>query len=104
MSLAVAGLLTGNLLRAIDQLTSKADREAAHGARTMLAVCLTFLLGAIVGGGLTVRLGAISLIFPLSLLASALWLCRHLAFADAVPPCGFVNPHPIPEARPPGRD
>jgi uncharacterized membrane protein YoaK (UPF0700 family) len=72
--------VTGNFLRAIDQLTSKADREAAHGARTMLAVCLTFLLGAIVGGGLTVRLGAISLIFPLSLLASALWLCRPPRF------------------------
>jgi len=72
--------VTGNFLRAIDQLTSNADREAAHGARTMIAVCLMFLLGAIVGGGLTVRLGAISLIFPISLLVSALWLCRPLRF------------------------
>lgn len=72
--------VTGNLLRAIDELTSTADREAAHGARTMLTVCLMFLLGAIVGGGLTVRLGAISLMVPISLLASALWFCRPPRF------------------------
>jgi uncharacterized membrane protein YoaK (UPF0700 family) len=67
--------VTGNFLRAVDQLTSMNDREAAHGARTMLTVCLMFLLGAIAGGFVTVRLGASSLIVPLGLLVLALWLC-----------------------------
>lgn len=67
--------VTGNFLRAVEQLTSMNDPETAHGARTMLTVCLMFLLGAIAGGFVTVRLGASSLIVPLGLLVSALWLC-----------------------------
>lgn len=67
--------VTGNFLRAIDQLTPPADREAARGARTMLTVCLMFLLGAVAGGFVTARLGAIGLVVPLALLASALWFC-----------------------------
>ena len=72
--------VTGNLLRAIDQLTSTDDREAVRGARTMLVVCLMFLLGAIAGGFMTARLGAISLIVPLAILGTALWLCRRPRF------------------------
>lgn len=70
--------VTGNFLRAVEQLTSMSDREAAHGARTMLTICLMFLLGAVAGGFVTPRLGAISLVVPLGLLTTALWLCcRH---------------------------
>ncbi|MBR1119914.1 DUF1275 domain-containing protein [Bradyrhizobium lablabi] len=67
--------VTGNFLRAVEQLTSTGDREAARGARTMLTICLMFLLGAVTGGFTTVRLGASSLIVPLALLVTALWLC-----------------------------
>jgi uncharacterized membrane protein YoaK (UPF0700 family) len=70
--------VTGNLLRAVEQLLSLPDREAARGARTMLTICLMFLLGAIAGGFVTVRLATGSLVVPLGLLMSALWLCgRH---------------------------
>jgi uncharacterized membrane protein YoaK (UPF0700 family) len=41
----------------------------------MLAVCLMFLLGAAIGGLVTMRLGAGGLAVPIGLLASALWLC-----------------------------
>jgi uncharacterized membrane protein YoaK (UPF0700 family) len=70
--------VTGNLLRAVEQLISTPDRETVRGARTMLTVCLMFLLGAVAGGFVTVRLAAASLVVPLGLLAAALWLCcRH---------------------------
>ena len=70
--------VTGNILRAVDQLALAPDREALHGARTMLAICLMFLLGAALGGLVTTRLGASGLAVPIGLLASALWLCcRH---------------------------
>jgi uncharacterized membrane protein YoaK (UPF0700 family) len=67
--------VTGNLLRAVDHLLSLPDREAARGARTMLTVCLMFLLGAVTGGFVTVRLASGSLVVPLALLTSALCLC-----------------------------
>lgn len=67
--------VTGNFLRAVEQLVSMPDREAAHGARTMLTVCLMFLLGAVAGGLVTVRLGASGLVVPLGLLLVAFWLC-----------------------------
>lgn len=70
--------VTGNLLRAVEQLLSMPDREAARGARTMLTVCLMFLLGAVTGGFVTGRLAAGSLVVPLGLLMWAMWLCgRH---------------------------
>ena len=70
--------VTGNLLRAMEQLVSTTDPEAAQGARAMLMVCLMFLLGAVAGGFVTARLAAGSLVVPLGLLASVLWLCcRH---------------------------
>ena len=70
--------VTGNLLRAVEQLVSTPDREAARGARTMLTVCLMFMLGAVAGGFVTVRFAAGSLVVPLGLLTAALWLCcRH---------------------------
>ena len=70
--------VTGNLLRAVEQLVSTTDSEAAQGARTMLTVCLMFLLGAVTGGFVTVHLAASSLVVPLGLLTSVLWLCcRH---------------------------
>jgi uncharacterized membrane protein YoaK (UPF0700 family) len=70
--------VTGNLLRALEQVTSTTDPEAARGARTLLTVCLMFLLGAAAGGFMTVHLAASSLVMPIGLLMSALWLgCRH---------------------------
>lgn len=74
----VSVTVTGNLLRAVEQLLSLPDREAAQGARTILTVCLMFVAGAAAGGFVTVRLGAGSLAVPLALLMWALWLCcRH---------------------------
>jgi uncharacterized membrane protein YoaK (UPF0700 family) len=67
--------VTGNMLRAVEQLTSTADPAATHGARTMLTVCLMFLLGAAAGGFMTVHLAGNSLVMPIGLLMSALWLC-----------------------------
>jgi uncharacterized membrane protein YoaK (UPF0700 family) len=70
--------VTGNMLRAIEQLASTADPEAARGARTILTVCLMFLLGAAAGGFMTVHLAGSSLVMPIGLLMSALGLCcRH---------------------------
>lgn len=96
--------VTGNLLRAIDQLTATNDREAACGARTMLTVCLMFLLGAVAGGFVTARLGAIALVVPLAMLGSALWLCCRSRLRFAFPSCGFAKPHANAEARFDGRD
>jgi uncharacterized membrane protein YoaK (UPF0700 family) len=67
--------VTGNMLRAVEQLTSTTDPGAVHGARVMLAVCLMFLLGAAAGGFVTVHLAGSSLVMPIGLLMSALWLC-----------------------------
>ena len=67
--------VTGNLLRAVEQLALVPDREALRGARTMLAVCLMFLLGAAIGGLVTMRLGTGGLAVPIGLLVLALWLC-----------------------------
>ena len=70
--------VTGNLLRAVEQLMSTANSEAGRGARTMLTVCLMFLLGAVAGAFVTVHLAASGLALPLSLLMAALWFCcRH---------------------------
>jgi len=70
--------VTGNLLRAVEQLISTTGSEAAHGVRAMLTVCLMFLLGAVAGGFVTIHLAAASLVVPLGLLTSALWLCCRL--------------------------
>lgn len=67
--------VTGNMLRAVEQMVSLPDRDAARGARVMLTVCLMFLVGAAAGGFLTMRLGAGSLAAPIGLLISAFWLC-----------------------------
>lgn len=72
--------VTGNMLRAVEQPTSTNDPEAAHGARTMITLCLMFLLGAAVGGFATVHLAESCLVIPIGLLMSVLWLCcryRH---------------------------
>jgi uncharacterized membrane protein YoaK (UPF0700 family) len=68
-------VVTGNMLRAVEQLTSMTDPEAWHGAKIMLAVCLMFVLGTAAGGFVTVSLSASSLIVPIGLSMSALWLC-----------------------------
>jgi uncharacterized membrane protein YoaK (UPF0700 family) len=67
--------VTGNMLRAVEQLALAPDRAALRGVWTMLAVCLMFLLGAAIGGWVTMRLGTGGLAVPIGLLASALWLC-----------------------------
>ncbi|QOG20745.1 DUF1275 domain-containing protein [Bradyrhizobium sp. SEMIA] len=69
--------VTGNMLRAIDQSFGASDRDAARGTATMLALCLMFLMGAVVGGCVTRWLGAWSLALPIALSACVLWLCRH---------------------------
>jgi uncharacterized membrane protein YoaK (UPF0700 family) len=66
--------VTGNMLRGVEQLVST-DAEASRGARIMLVICLMFLLGAAAGGFAATRLGASSLVAPIGLLVSALWLC-----------------------------
>lgn len=68
--------VTGNMLRAIDQLVAGSDRDAARVAGTMLALCLVFLLGAAVGGCVTKWLGTWSLALPIVSSACVLWLCR----------------------------
>jgi len=67
--------VTGNLLRAVEQLTSTTDPDAAQGARTMLAVCLMFLLGTAAGAVVTANLAESSLLVPIGLQMCALWHC-----------------------------
>lgn len=69
--------VTGNMLRAIDQLVAVSDRDAARGAGTMLTLCLMFLLGAAIGGCVTRWLGTWSLALPIASSVCVLWLCRH---------------------------
>ena len=69
--------VTGNMLRAIDQLVEASDRDAARGAGAMLTLCLMFLVGAAVGGCVTRWLGPWSLVLPIASSVSVLWLCRH---------------------------
>jgi uncharacterized membrane protein YoaK (UPF0700 family) len=69
--------VTGNMLRAVEQLSFANDPEACHGARTLLTVCLMFLLGAAVGGLATVHLAECSLVMPIAMLVSVSWLCRR---------------------------
>ena len=67
--------VTGNMLRGVEQLISTPDADAARGARLMLAICLMFLLGAAAGGFAATRLGASSLVVPIGLVTSVLWIC-----------------------------
>nr|WP_228747900.1 YoaK family protein [Bradyrhizobium sp. BR 10289] len=69
--------VTGNMLRAIDQLFATSDPEAARGIRIMLTLCLMFLLGAALGGCVTRWLGAWSLGLPIASSVCVLWLCRN---------------------------
>ncbi|MHC4043995.1 YoaK family protein [Bradyrhizobium sp. 23AC] len=70
--------VTGNMLRAIDELVVTTDREATRGTGAMLMLCLMFLLGAAVGGCTTRWLGAWSLTLPIASSICVLWLClRH---------------------------
>lgn len=67
--------VAGNLLRAVEELISTAEPDAAHGARVLLTVCAMFLLGAATGAFVTVRLATSGLVVTIALLTSALWLC-----------------------------
>lgn len=69
--------VTGNMLRAIDQFVAASDRDTARGARTMLVLCLMFLLGAAIGGCMTKWLGIWSLALPITSSSCVLWLCRR---------------------------
>jgi uncharacterized membrane protein YoaK (UPF0700 family) len=69
--------VTGNMLRAIDQLVAASDRDAARGTGTMLALCSMFLIGAALGGCVTTWLGPWSLALPTASSACVLWLCRR---------------------------
>jgi uncharacterized membrane protein YoaK (UPF0700 family) len=70
--------VTGNMLRAIEQVIATSDRAAVHGTQVMLTLCLMFLLGAGAGGWVTMRLDASSLTLPIAFSMWALWLCcRH---------------------------
>ncbi|WP_349627531.1 hypothetical protein [Bradyrhizobium sp. MOS003] len=57
-------------------MVAASDRDAARGARTMLVLCLMFLLGAAAGGCVTRWLGGWSLPLPIASSAWVLWLCR----------------------------
>lgn len=67
--------VTGNMLRAIEELSSTHNPEALQGVRTMLTLCLVFLLGAAAGGFVTVHLAAKGLIAPILVLTLALGVC-----------------------------
>jgi len=69
--------VTGNMLRAIDQLFAASDSDAARGVGTMLALCVMFLLGAAIGGCVTTWWGTWSLALPIASSACVLWLCRQ---------------------------
>lgn len=71
--------VTGNMLRGVEQLWST-DAGAARGAGVMLAIFLTFSLGALAGGFAATRFGAGSLVAPIGLLVSALWICRRESY------------------------
>lgn len=73
--------VTGNMLRAVEQLASTTDPEAAHGARTIFTVCLMFLMGAAAGGFVTTHLAGSALVMPIGLLVCALWFCCRPRFA-----------------------
>ncbi|WP_027555462.1 YoaK family protein [Bradyrhizobium sp. Cp5.3] len=69
--------VTGNMFRTLDQFAAIPRAEAARGAVDMLTICLTFVLGAAVGGWATLRFDAASLALPITLSTFALWLCRR---------------------------
>lgn len=69
--------VTGNMLRAIDQLVAASDRDAARGLGIMLALCLMFLLGAAIGGCVTKWAGTWALALPIASSVCVLWLCQH---------------------------
>ncbi|WP_244654218.1 YoaK family protein [Bradyrhizobium campsiandrae] len=73
--------VTGNMLRAIDQLVAGSDRDTARGARAMLMLCLMFLLGAAAGGSVTRWLGMWSVALPIASSACVLWLCRRSSYS-----------------------
>jgi uncharacterized membrane protein YoaK (UPF0700 family) len=100
----LSATVTGDMLRAVEQLTSTTDPEAAHGTKTITAVCLMFLLGPAAGGFVTVSLSASSFVVPIGLLMSALALLpiplspipdlSHLS-----EPCVFASRHSFSEAQ-----
>ncbi|MGJ4943856.1 YoaK family protein [Bradyrhizobium sp. HKCCYLS1011] len=67
--------MTGNMLSAVEQFVATSDRDAVHGGKVMLTLCMMFLLGAAAGGWVTTRLHAGSLALPIALSICALWLC-----------------------------
>lgn len=69
--------VTGNMLRAIDQLAADSDPDATRGVGTMLALGLTFLLGAAIGGCVTKWVGTWALALPIASSVCVLWLCRR---------------------------
>jgi uncharacterized membrane protein YoaK (UPF0700 family) len=69
--------VTGNMIRGIEQLALPDDPLSMHGAKSMLAVCVMFLLGAAAGGYATMHLAESGLVLPIALLLSALWLCTR---------------------------
>ncbi len=69
--------VTGNMLRGIDHLVEGSDRDAPRGAAAMLVICLAFLLGAAVGGRLTLWLGPYCLAVPIAASLFVLGFCRR---------------------------
>jgi uncharacterized membrane protein YoaK (UPF0700 family) len=70
--------VTANMLRGIDQFVMIPGPDGARSARAMATICLTFLVGAAIGGLTTMRLGTGSLVLPIAASGWVLWFClRH---------------------------
>jgi uncharacterized membrane protein YoaK (UPF0700 family) len=67
--------VTGNLLRAVDQVALPANSEPVRGARTLLIICGMFLLGAAAGGVMATHWPGGALLVPMGLSMCALSLC-----------------------------
>ncbi|MCP2216061.1 uncharacterized membrane protein YoaK (UPF0700 family) [Bradyrhizobium elkanii] len=67
--------VTGNLLRAVDQIALPANSESVRGARTLLIICGMFLLGAATGGPMATHWPGVALLVPIGLSMCALWFC-----------------------------
>ncbi len=75
------GMTTGNLRSAAVALVATLDgdeRQWPH-AFLMVALCLAFALGAVLGGWLAPRMGGAALLVAALLVGSAAILCRHAA-------------------------
>lgn len=69
--------VTGNLLRALEQLAMKSNPLEHRGAQVLLSICFAFLAGAVAGSFATVHLEKYAVAMPIVLLTIALWLDKR---------------------------